>query len=390
MKRIFISCIILATLISCQGNKTAPVNNETGEMLSQQSKTVNAKDAKSLRKVRNYLNISKLIFASFAKKPCDFAVKSFSQQPHNSCNSVYYWKTTFKLSDEEQLFIADHQVQRMYLRYFDVARDADFGYETIPVPVATLLFLDSIPSDLEVVPTVFIDNELFKSCDMTDIPSKMVERISKMSDTNDVPNVKEIQIDCDWTKTTETVYFDFLRQIRQELDSTTLLSATIRLHQLSMQAPPVDRGVLMCYNTGGIRNPQTVNSILSANDVALYSKKVKDYALPLDVAYPAFSWAVWFSAGQFQALLRGLTCDNENLSPKKDNVYTVKNGFYQEGKYLAAGDEIRFEDSDWEEIRKTKEMIENQLTDYSVILYHLDNNNLSKYTSDEINQIYAY
>ena len=344
MKNIHILLIIFAVLSSCQNNKTLLNNEETVDN-------------------RNY------------------------------CNSVYYWKTTFKLSDEERKFLDNFQVQRLYLRYFDVSCDADFKDKTIPVPVATLKFLDSIPPNLDVIPTVFIDNELFKNSNMKGIDTLLLKRISIMSATNDVfknSDIKEIQIDCDWTKTTESAYFNFLQKIRNNLNSQIILSATIRLHQLNMTAPPVDRGVLMCYNTGGIRNPQTENSILSASDVALYSKHVKTYPLPLDVAYPAFSWAVWFHDGQFQALLRGLSCDNENLTLKKDNVYIVKNGFYQEGKYLAAGDEIRFEDSDTEEILKTKKLVENQLSNYSVILYHLNSSNLSKYSNDEINQIYSH
>ena len=309
----------------------------------------------------------------------------------NTGNSIYYWRTTFRLSDEERKFLTDNQIQRLYLRYFDVSTDPDEFYgRKVPVPIATLQFLDSIPSNLEIIPTVFIDNELFKSSDMNDIDSLLVNRIFKMSITNDVPRFKEIQIDCDWTKTTESDYFEFLKKIRYRLDPKIKMSATIRLHQLNMPEPPVDKGVLMCYNTGGIRSPQTNNSILSYNDVALYNKKVKDYVLPLDVAYPTFSWAVWFSRGKFQALLRGLTCDNKNIFRKKDNVYTVRNGFYQEGKYLAAGDEIRFEESDFEEILKTKKLIESQLQEYSIILYHLDSKNLSKYSNDEIKQIYSH
>jgi len=351
MKQTFI--IVLAILISCQDRKTPPAETETKE------------EAAVVR---------------------------------DTSNAVYYWKTTLKLSDEERKFLTDNQIKRLYLRYFDVGRDADFQERTEPVPIATLRFLDSIPSNLEIIPTVFIDNELFKTGNLKNLDSLLVERIFKMSETNDIHNINEIQIDCDWTKTTETAYFKFLQQVGRRLENkkkiplktSTKLSATIRLHQLNMSEPPVHSGVLMCYNTGGIRNPQTNNSILSADDVALYCKNTGRYALPLDVAYPTFSWAVWFQNGQFQALLRGLTRDNENLSLKKDNVYTVKNGFYQEGKYLAIGDEIRFEDSDMEEILKVKKMLENQLSNYSIILYHLDNNNLSKYTSDEIKQIYSH
>ena len=211
-----------------------------------------------------------------------------------------------------------------------------------------------------------------------------------MSQTNDIVNVREIQLDCDWTQTTEDAYFKFLKEVSGLLkNDSIMLSVTIRLHQLRTKVPPVKRGVLMCYNTGGVRNAQTNNSILDVDDVALYAKNIQSYALPLDVAYPTFSWAVWFSEDKFQALLRNLSNENENLTLKKENRYKVKEGFYQEGKYLQEGDEIRFETSGYEQIRQSKKMLEKYLTNYSVVVYHLDYNNLSKYTEDEINKIYA-
>jgi len=325
------------------------------------------------------------------------AAQSPEAEPaRQQCNAVYYWKTTFRLSAEERDFLATHQVKRLYLRYFDVYKDPDIIASVVPVPQATLQFIDSVPSDLEVVPTVFIDNNLFKDCDMSQYAGLLVNRILTMTQTNDVPNVHEVQLDCDWTQTTERSYFNFLRKVDSLLHinttipfAPTTLSTTIRLHQLKTKVPPVERGVLMCYNTGGIRNPETGNSILAASDVSLYAKNLQSYSLPLDVAYPAFSWAVWFSGNKFQALLRDLTPENESLTLISENRYKVKEGFYQEGKYLSAGDEIRFEASDFEQIMQAKSLLEKQLQNYSIILYHLDSNNLSKYSEDEINKIYA-
>ena len=308
----------------------------------------------------------------------------------NKGNAIYYWKTTFKLSDEERNFLSEHQVKRLYLRYFDVCRDPDFSME-IPVPEATLIFLDTIPRNIEVVPTVFVDNNLFKDFDMSKCAELLVSRIRTMTATNDVPNVREVQLDCDWTQTTETAYFDFLKQVRALLEKDSIsLSATIRLHQLRMQAPPVKHGVLMCYNTGGVRNPKTDNSILAAGDVALYAKSLQNYPLSLDIAYPTFSWAVWFRNNTFQALLRKVNPENENLSKTDKNRYMVKESFYQEGNYLRHGDEIRIESSDFSEIMQAKKLLESQMKNYSIILYHLDSNNLSKYTKNEITQIYAH
>ena len=319
--------------------------------------------------------------------------QNLPQEQEATCknySAVYYWKTTFRLSVEEREFLTTHKIERLYLRYFDVARDPDFQDKVIPIPEATLQFMDSIPSNLEIVPTVFIDNNLFKDCDMNQYVDLLVKRILTMTETNDVPNVREVQLDCDWTQTTESAYFQFLRQVDSLLQKESItLSTTIRLHQLNAKVPPVERGVLMCYNTGGVRNPNVDNSILSAKDVALYAKNLQSYSLPLDVAYPTFSWAVWFRNNEFQALLRNLTPENENLTLIKDNRYKVKNSFYQEGKQLCGGDEIRFETSDFEEIMQAKKTLEKHLKNYSVIIYHLDYNNLSKYTENEISEIYA-
>jgi len=326
-----------------------------------------------------------LLFASCSQKPT-----ALQETTRKNCNAIYYWKTTFRLSPEEREFLATHKIERLYLRYFDVARDPDFQNKVIPIPEATLRFMDSIPSNLEVVPTVFIDNNLFKDCDMSQYAELLVKRILTMTKTNDVPNVYEVQLDCDWTQTTEESYFAFLSRINSLLKKESIsLSTTIRLHQLNSKTPPVERGVLMCYNTGGVRNPNTGNSILSASEVALYAKNMKSYALPLDMAYPTFSWAVWFSNNEFKALLRNLMPENENLTLIKDNKYKVKKSFYQEGKHLLAGDEIRFETSDFVEIIQAKKALEKHLENYSVIIYHLDYNNLSKYTENEINKILA-
>jgi hypothetical protein len=321
---------------------------------------------------------------------CKQKTASVVEQPYNNTNAVYYWKTTFKLSDEECHFLSMHQIKRLYLRYFDVCRDPDFSM-TIPVPEATLIFLDTIPQDLEIIPTVFIDNNLFKEADMSKCAELLVNRIQTMTETNNVPNVYEIQLDCDWTQTTETAYFNFLKQVRELLKKDTIsLSTTIRLHQLQMKAPPVESGVLMCYNTGGVRNPEINNSILTTEDIAPYAKSLQNYSLPLNIAYPTFSWAVLFHNNKFQALLREFNPQNENLLQKDKNHYVVKEGFYQEGKYLYTSDEIRIETSDFSEIMQAKKLLESQMKNYSVILYHLDSNNLSKYTQDEINQIFAH
>ena len=309
--------------------------------------------------------------------------------PQVSQNAIYYWKTIWELTDNEYQFLTDHKINKIYIRYFDVYIEDD--PVVMPVPEATIRFKDTIPENIEIIPTVFIDNDLFRYCKMNDYVQKLVNRIITMSETNNILNIREVQLDCDWTKTTEAAYFDFLEKVKAALAIHNIkLSTTIRLHQLRMDPPPAEKGVLMCYNTGAIRNPETRNSILSASDVVPYAKYLKNYQLPLDLAYPTFSWAVWFNnEGHFQALLRNACPADSNLIQIKDNIYRVKNGFYQEGHYLAADDRIRFETSDFNEIMMIKKMLEQQLKYFSVILYHLDQTNLSKYTGYEINKMYT-
>ncbi len=37
-----------------------------------------------------------------------------------------------------------------------------------------------------------------------------------MNEANDIENVKEIQIDCDWTASTQEAYFEFLHYLKEK------------------------------------------------------------------------------------------------------------------------------------------------------------------------------
>ena len=310
------------------------------------------------------------------------------EDKQKNVNNIYYWKTTFELSNSEKYFLKENNVERIYLHYFDICLDV-INHDAIPE--GTIRFKDHIPIGYDIVPTIFIDNEVFKYCDMNNYVDKLFKRVMTMSNTNNIINVNQVQIDCDWTKTTEKAYFEFLKRIRKEFKKEGIsLSTTIRLHQLFSSVPPVDRGVLMCYNTGAIKDYSTQNSIISEKDVSPYAKQLKKYKLPLDIAYPTFSWAVWFSNGEFKALLRDIKPNDKRLTLVKGNIFKAKEEFYQEGKYIKTNDEIRFEFSSYDEIIKVKNLLENKLKNYSIIIYHLDSTNLSKYSKHEINKIYSH
>ena len=109
---------------------------------------------------------------------------------------------------------------------------------------------------------------------------------------NNLNKPYEIQFDCDWTETTKEKYFHLLKLARARLNqfgfSTAKISATIRLYQckylFKTGVPPVDKGMLMCYNMGNLKNPGTKNFILESYELRKYISSLNTYPLQLDVA----------------------------------------------------------------------------------------------------------
>ena len=200
-------------------------------------------------------------------------------------------------------------------------------------------------------------------------------------------SINEVQFDCDWTESTHDAYFQFIKAIRPALKEyfkkDIAISSTIRLHQLAQEPPAVDYGVLMCYNTGNFKDFKTENSILDVRDVEKYTKYLKKYALPLKLALPDFSWDVEFDGNhQFVRLNRGdygELYDSTNLKHLKGNMYAVSPvGEEETTKY------IRHEVVSAETILKSKALVEKHYGNMPIVLYHLDNKQLSKYSDDEI------
>ena len=228
---------------------------------------------------------------------CD---KQSSRNPLEQGNAVYYWRTDLRLDSAERAFLSQYHINKVYCRYFDVVMD-DSGE---PKPNATISFSDTLPDSIEIIPTVYITEDCMHA-DHPGLAEKLVKRILQMNETNDIPNVREIQIDCDYTSKSRKRYYAFLEEIRKAWNLGTprkslgsprkplgdpRLSTTIRLHQLSMPAPPVDYGVLMVYNTGDPRKSEERNPILDYRDVAPYLNRLDSYPLPLATAYPVFRW----------------------------------------------------------------------------------------------------
>lgn len=314
-------------------------------------------------------------------------------------NAIYHWKTVFNLQEDEIAFLAAHSVKKIYVRYFDVdVENSPMNSTNAAIPIGTTVFKSSKPSDVEIVPTVFITVKSLvatKKEGIDDLASKIYTRVCNMADYNDMGPIREIQLDCDWTNSTQDLFYSLCEKIVHLAHADSVfVSSTIRLHQLKMDPPPVDQGVLMVYNTGALRETGTKNSILNYDDVKTYlSGKSIHYDLPLDFAFPTYGWGVLFRNGVYNGILHKTDFSDETRYKKgKEGTFVVKKDHVLEGRSLWKGDVIRMEYPTADEVKKVAELVVSSIQDttHSVILYHLDSNNLHKYTDDEISSIYGY
>lgn len=321
-------------------------------------------------------------------------------------NAVYYWKTVFDLSGREMSFLREHDVKKIYLRLFDVTVNpvpSNICERTVPnasVKIGQDYMAGKLTAympEVEIIPVVYITIEALKSMkyDEEILADNIVERVRRMCSYHDISGVKELQIDCDWTLSTEESFFRLCGAVKSAVAERGLrwaLSSTIRLHQLRRPVPPVDRGVLMIYNTGSFNNPDTQNSIISKDDVEPYMAYLPHYTLPLDMAYPTYSWQLLFRERHFIGLLRNVcTGDTAAFSPGRGNTHIAKRDIYSGNIAIRKGDIVRTETSGFDNIAEVKQLVEDALGSkpHNNILYHLDSTNLSKYSDDEINHIYS-
>ena len=205
--------------------------------------------------------------------------------------AFYYWRTVFTLSEAERAALRDDRVARLYVRFFDVVNEGSSGKAW---PVGRIAFHDPLPKGVEVVPVVFIANQVLQAKpDTSDLAAKVWTLVSSTARDAGAP-FSELQVDCDWSDGTRDAFFAFCRALRACcLAGHARLSATIRLHQVKYKGrtgvPPVDRGALMFYNTGRITAKGGRCSIFNAEDAARYTSFLESYPLPLDVALAVFS-----------------------------------------------------------------------------------------------------
>jgi hypothetical protein len=307
--------------------------------------------------------------------------------------AFYYWKSGFQLSGYEKTKMDSLNINTLYVKFFDVDWDE---VTRQPIPKAVISFKEK--PDFAIIPTVFITNESLQQTDSAKtgwLADKIVTLVKAILAKDSLALPAEIQIDCDWSASTKEKYFALLKNIRKLLPGV-VLSATIRLYQTKYYdkagVPPVEKGLLMCYNMGNLKDVATGNSIIETAELKKYIGNLGSYPLELDVALPIFSWKVWFTGGNYNGIIRDLpdTLLYSRLFTKNNNSFTAVSDTQVAGYGIKKGDVIRLETSEKSVVLAAAETVSARLknTRCRVSLYHLDSLLLSKYSTNELESMY--
>lgn len=323
-----------------------------------------------------------------------FPVCSCNDSPRHRGNQrgFYYWKTNFSLNDTLRQTLADLQVGHLYVKMFDVAWDARLEQA---IPVALLDRKIPFPEGIRMTPVVFITVEALRNTGSENIPLlalRIGDLLKKLNSENQTHLSGEIQVDCDWTAQTKDKYFNLLKELKKHpFFQPGTLSVTIRLHQVKYinenGIPPADRGLLMCYNMGNLRDPAARNSIIDPATFRSYTARLKDYPMPLDIALPLFDWWVWFRNQQYYGLVHSGNLPGELADGKitRFAADTLINGYH-----FLAGDVLRHENSPVASLEKISGGLPFKFRngESKLILFHLDSASLSQFTIHELENIY--
>ncbi|MDN5053746.1 hypothetical protein [Aliarcobacter butzleri] len=247
----------------------------------------------------------------------------------NSTISFYSWENSFDIKDTNE---------KLYIKVLDIA------FSTKLEPIKTNL--KTIPKDF--VPVIYITNETMKNVDYSLINNEILLILKDL-------NFDEVQIDCDWSDSSQSNYFNLLSDLKEKLNKK--ISATIRLHQIKYYmrtgVPPIDYGVLMYYNMSSIGDFDTKNSILDNEIAKKYHYNFDTYPLKLKLALPLYSQAIQFRQNKALSIFEGVEKKDfdSNFQEISQNKFKVLNSFYFKGRYVYKNDIFRFEDVNEKELK---------------------------------------
>ena len=218
------------------------------------------------------------------------------------------------------------------------------------------------------IPVIYITNETMKNVDYSLLSKAILETLKNYK-------FDEIQIDCDWSLSTRSNYFNLLEDLKEKLNKK--ISATIRLHQIKYYTktgiPPVDYGVLMYYNMSNIGDFDTKNSILDNEIAKKYHYNFDVYPLKLKLALPLYSQAIQFREEKAISLFEGVEEKdfNNDFEKLENNRYKVLNSHYFKGRYIYKDDIFRLENSNEQDIKiALKDFLDLSKNRYDEVIFY--------------------
>lgn len=314
-----------------------------------------------------------------------FLFLKFYQQPkrwRNFERGFYTWGGYYSESDIDTL-----KVQKVYQKFFEVGLNNVL--EPIPVDELGSFSLisnwrsnepdDRSPFLKELVPVVYIQNSVLlqKDFNAADLAHKVWHLLEQNLDgqNNDglEVQVKEFQMDCDWTPRTRKNYFSFLVAFKKELRASALfgrcqLSATLRLfpykypNKMGFLPKEVDRAMLMCYNLSAPDHTGQRNSIFSLEVLKAYLQNTETYPTDLDIALPVYSMAYVYQDQQLVKLLRNTDSTfNSSLQPVDGLWYAVQKDTVIDEFYMRKGQRVKLETISYLDLKSAIKIIHEEV-----------------------------
>ena len=317
--------------------------------------------------------------------------------------AFYHWQQTFDPSTEVISYLDSLNVQKIYIKVFDIDCPRE---SSIAQPLSQLQFLSGHPFKTQFIPVIFITNRTFLKTSELEIPSLVRKTNSLLQTITSQAGIdfNEIQLDCDWSQSTQQKFFQFCISLNNLLPKSIKISSTIRLHQFKYPdmtgIPPVDKGVLMAYNTGKIGSWEEKNSIFNLEESLKYIQNTRPYPLTLDLALPVFYWALVFRDEELVHIIHkpDASIKKNDLVFRKlsENRFELQKDQILNGLYLYAGDLLKIEKPTFAELEEFCEDwygadVQNQgltsLRSKNLILYHLHNDLPQQLPTYKIHQL---
>ena len=323
--------------------------------------------------------------------------------------AFYYWQNEpYFLSDAESQTIKTLNVKKLYIKFFEVDKNDIQGIFPFAKNELNISRYDSVETKIEVVPTVYIRNEVFKQTSRKEISELadnilflIEKKIKEQYKENPIP--KEIQMDCDWTESTKDNYHLFLtilkeKMLKNQFFKNVKTSATLRLYAYKfpnkMGVLPVDRAMLMCYNLIPPFEAGDRNSILNISELNKYLIGSDSYPLPLDIALPIYSSVQVYQNNSFAGIIYSEDSTFFKQTKKLNNTWhlskmdTVINGIF-----IRKGDKLKIEKTNFKLINKAiKSILEHVELDENptISLFHLEDYELTNFTNEELDSCFNY